>query len=92
MVEFWEPQVLWAMQVYTPLSLGLRCSMVSVGPVPLNVVLSFVWNHIKAVRGEAVKLEQDRVSDVPWTIGPGLVTITDVFTGGSDEIITIITI
>lgn len=84
MLAFWEPQVFWALHVYIPLSVDLRCSMVSFRPVPLKVVVSFIWNHVKLVSFEEVKLEQDRVSDVPWTICPGLVTFTDVFTGGSD--------
>lgn len=83
-VAFWEPQTFWAMHVYVPLSLEVRCSIVSFLPFPLKVVVPFIWNHVKVISCEAVKLEQDRVTDVPWAIWPELVDVTDVFTGGSD--------
>lgn len=83
MVAFWEPQMFWAAHVYNPLSLELRCSIVKFWPVPLKVMLPFMWNQVKVVRGEAVKLVQDRVRDFPTTIRSELATVTDVFTGGS---------
>lgn len=83
MVAFWEPQMFWAAHVYNPLSLELRCSIVKFCPVPLKVMVPFMWNQVKVVRGEAVKLVQDRVRDFPTTIRSELATVTDVFTGGS---------